>query len=65
MRAMGDSGYQYTNGWFDGARGVWDEIIPQINPTTILEIGNAKKKLAPIKNNLKLTGTMLSLKWTF
>lgn len=37
---MGDSGYQYTNGWFDGARGVWDEIIPQINPTTILEIGS-------------------------
>ena len=33
--------YQYTNGWFLGAaKNVWDQLIPQINPTKILEVGS-------------------------
>ena len=33
--------YQYTNNWFEAAtKGFWDSIIPQINPTRILEIGS-------------------------
>jgi hypothetical protein len=33
--------YQLTNNWFaQSARQVWDQIIPQINPTRILEIGS-------------------------
>ena len=33
--------YQYTNSWFLGtAKNVWDQLIPQINPTRILEIGS-------------------------
>jgi len=31
----------FTNNWFDvTARQIWDTLIPQINPTTILEIGS-------------------------
>jgi predicted O-methyltransferase YrrM len=33
--------YQFTNDWFDShARPVWDQLLPQINPTRILEIGS-------------------------
>jgi predicted O-methyltransferase YrrM len=33
--------YQYTNTWFQTtAKNVWDIIIPQINPSKILEIGS-------------------------
>jgi predicted O-methyltransferase YrrM len=32
--------YAYTNKWFEGSRGIWDILIPQINPTTILEVGS-------------------------
>jgi predicted O-methyltransferase YrrM len=33
--------YQFTNSWFAGqAKGVWDQLIPAINPTRILEIGS-------------------------
>jgi predicted O-methyltransferase YrrM len=38
---MSNETYQYTNNWFEiGAKGVWDLLIPQINPTRILEIGS-------------------------
>jgi predicted O-methyltransferase YrrM len=31
----------FTNNWFEvTAKQVWDSLIPQINPTTILEIGS-------------------------
>jgi cephalosporin hydroxylase len=34
-------GLDFTNRWFDNnARDVWNEVIPQINPTTVLEIGS-------------------------
>lgn len=55
---MKDTNYQYTNSWFDSsAKGVWDRLIPQINPTRILEIGSYEgasacyliEKLAPNK----------------
>lgn len=41
MRFTNDHGdYQFTNQWFEGtARGVWDQLMPDINPTRILEIG--------------------------
>jgi predicted O-methyltransferase YrrM len=33
--------YNFTNNWFDSAaKEVWDSLIPQINPTRILEIGS-------------------------
>ncbi len=32
--------YQFTNNWFENtAKGVWDTLIPSINPMKILEIG--------------------------
>ena len=36
-----DSEFQFTNSWFDSvARNVWDQLIPKINPSKILEIGS-------------------------
>lgn len=32
--------YNFTNNWFDNAKTVWDQLIPQLNPTKILEIGS-------------------------
>ena len=33
--------YQYTNNWFlVDVKKAWDQLIPQINPTRILEIGS-------------------------
>lgn len=33
--------YEFTTKWFDSvARGVWDNLIPQVNPTRILEVGS-------------------------
>jgi predicted O-methyltransferase YrrM len=38
---MSNSTYQLTNSWFEEAgRPFWDSLIPQINPTRILEIGS-------------------------
>lgn len=38
---MNNTNYDYTNTWFEcTAKGVWDTLIPQINPTRILEIGS-------------------------
>ena len=32
--------YDFTNNWFDtAAREVWDQLIPQLNPKRILEVG--------------------------
>ncbi|HWJ20337.1 MAG TPA: class I SAM-dependent methyltransferase [Geobacterales bacterium] len=33
--------HQFTNSWFNNlAKGVWDQLITNLNPTTILEIGS-------------------------
>jgi predicted O-methyltransferase YrrM len=33
--------FVFTNNWFDiTARGVWDILVPQVNPTRILEVGS-------------------------
>lgn len=38
---MNSPAYDFTNNWFEiSAKGVWDSLIPQINPTRILEIGS-------------------------
>ncbi len=38
---MNKSSYEFTNSWFaGGAKGVWDSLIPKINPTRILEVGS-------------------------
>jgi predicted O-methyltransferase YrrM len=38
---MNPSEYNFTNNWFESAaKGVWDSLIPQLNPTRILEIGS-------------------------
>ena len=35
------SDYLFTNNWFNGtAKGVWEQLIPQVKPTKILEIGS-------------------------
>ena len=37
---MNNPKYNFTNNWFeDFAQGVWDSLIPQINPTRIFAIG--------------------------
>jgi predicted O-methyltransferase YrrM len=39
--SVSNSSYQFTNDWFvRGGKSVWDSLIPQINPTRILEIGS-------------------------
>ena len=38
---MSGTTYDFTENWFVGAaKNVWDSLIPQINPTRILEIGS-------------------------
>ncbi len=32
--------YRFTNDWFSDARPIWSNLIPQINPSKILEIGS-------------------------
>lgn len=33
--------YRFTNAWFNNAaKQIWDQILPQLNPTNILEIGS-------------------------
>ena len=35
------SEFQFTNKWFDAsARGAWDNFVPQVNPSKILEVGS-------------------------
>jgi hypothetical protein len=31
--------YTFTNNWFNVARGIWDQLRPNIAPRTVLEIG--------------------------
>jgi predicted O-methyltransferase YrrM len=37
---MNELAYEFTNNWFESSKAVWDSLIPQINPTRILEIGS-------------------------
>lgn len=38
---MQGQSYEFTNHWFEAAaRNIWDNLIPQINPSRILEIGS-------------------------
>lgn len=37
---MNGATYKFTNNWFNTSKGVWDSLIPKINPTRILEIGS-------------------------
>jgi len=37
---MNELTYEFTNNWFESSIAVWDSLIPQINPTRILEIGS-------------------------
>lgn len=38
---MNSPTYDFTTEWFENtAKAVWDQLIPQINPTSILEIGS-------------------------
>ena len=32
--------YQFTNSWFQNSKPTWDLLIPNLNPTTILEVGS-------------------------
>jgi predicted O-methyltransferase YrrM len=40
MRQNHEENYQFTNDWFATCRLTWLNLIPQINPTKILEIGS-------------------------
>jgi predicted O-methyltransferase YrrM len=41
VNADGLGQYQFTKSWFEEtAKKVWDKLLPQINPTKILEIGS-------------------------
>jgi predicted O-methyltransferase YrrM len=34
-------GYEFTNSWFtENAKAVWDQLLPQVRPRTLLEIGS-------------------------
>ncbi|MDQ0041819.1 hypothetical protein [Variovorax boronicumulans] len=32
--------FQFTNDWFGVVKGVWEELVPQIQPQRMLEIGS-------------------------
>lgn len=32
--------YNFTNDWFNNTKPIWDSLIPQINPSKLLEIGS-------------------------
>ena len=34
------AGCQFSNSWFEHSRRNWDDLIPQLNPSTILEVGS-------------------------
>lgn len=34
------SDYEFTEDWFGGRKDIWDQLIPQINPSRVLEIGS-------------------------
>mgnify|MGYP000882405945 CR=1 FL=1 len=39
--------YEFTNNWFEiNAKGIWDALLPQLKPTSILEIGSYEGKSA-------------------
>ena len=39
--ALSSSEYEFSNSWFEiAAKGVWEQLIPQIKPRTILEVGS-------------------------
>ena len=40
MTTNDEQQYRFTNDWFGVARPIWSNLIPQINPTKILEIGS-------------------------
>ncbi len=38
---LDDSGHHYSTGWFlASAKATWDSLLPQLNPTRILEVGS-------------------------
>lgn len=41
MQPQNSLDYEFTNEWFlQAAKSIWDQLIPQIDPTRILEIGS-------------------------
>ena len=38
--------YEFTNNWFDMNKSVWDELLKQLNPDRILEVGSYEGKSA-------------------
>lgn len=37
---MKSQNYDYTHYWFGNSKSIWDDLVPKINPTRILEIGS-------------------------
>ncbi len=61
LSPIAPTNYEFTNSWFESSRSIWDNLIPQINPVRILEIGSYEgastcyliEKLAP-KNKIEI-----------
>lgn len=38
--------YEFTNNWFGVAQSIWDQMLPQVNPSRVLEIGSYEGRSA-------------------
>jgi predicted O-methyltransferase YrrM len=41
-----ESDYIFTTNWFDGNKAIWSQLLKQLNPTRILEVGSYEVKSA-------------------
>lgn len=39
-------GYEFSVDWFEGARVIWSQILPQLNPKKLLEVGSFEGRSA-------------------
>lgn len=39
-----ETDYLFSNNWFDGNKAIWSQLLQQINPTRILEVGSYEGK---------------------
>ena len=39
-----ESDYIFSNNWFDGNKAIWSQLLKQLNPTRILEVGSYEGK---------------------
>ena len=39
-----EADYMFSNNWFDGNKAIWSQLLKQLNPTRILEVGSYEGK---------------------